>query len=307
MLADTGVPDDTVVVVEHEPAGVGVRTVVVTVLGALVIAFVLNAPWLARWVNAHGSGWTQTVATPILERGEQVSTALHADQLRKRTETFTERVVQQRRGGDHRVLVVGDSFADGLGVALRTLLETGGDVRVDIDARFGTTWGDRHLQWWETRLEGAVDGYDVVVVSLGPPLSGGGVDATPDSDTWRDWWATQLDDMVTAAGNDGADVYVLGRPAADDPAVSELWTATNQVTAEAAARNDGFTFVRTFELVGSVDVDGHSNVFTATVTIDGRDVVVRDADGTHFTIAGNDALAADIVERHPEIGVSGPR
>jgi hypothetical protein len=189
-----------------------------------------------------------------------------------------------------RVLFVGDSLTFEAAAQLEARF-----AEADVELRFIGYPGTGLLSgqgWWNRELTHAVETWkpDVVVLQAccnyktaepGYEL-GDGTTIAPSSAAMYDAWEDQARDAVDRAGARGAEVFWVSTPAASE----QLWP----VYLERIARFNDIYAGLGVELIDWAGVLTPDGTFAATLPIDGEQVQVRDDDGLHLTVAGNDLV-----------------
>jgi len=275
-----------------------IRASIACLLVVLLSLILLNAPWLyaaARHQDAAvGSGVSDFLASV-----SEISDSAGFSVIRNSSEALsTDFFKSKQTTRSERILVVGDSLAEGLGVALRSIMVKESGIPVDINSRLGSSWGDSYMQWWENEIEEALRDYGLIVLSLGPPYSSGAgrlFEGGYEGEEWGNWWEDKLLELISLLPGD-AKVFFLGRPAVGEPELSSLWDSTNSVYAKVLQEKE-FELIKTWELVGSTSGDVY-NVFSPYVVSNDKRISVRDPDMVHFTPEGYELLARDILKNY---------
>jgi len=196
-----------------------------------------------------------------------------------------------------RVWVAGDSLAQVPGDALERI---GGAIDVvGVESRLSTGLARTDLYNWFTRIQ-QVPGTlhpDVVVFSFGADDAHdymGGAHVGPfGSPSWVAEYRRRVDGVTRELSAAGIYVVWLGLPIPDGPGFRKSFPVVNRIlegVAKAHARHS--TFVDTWHLL-----DDFHGRYTAYLRVHGKLTLLRLADGVHYTQAGGDLVAAQVVKQ----------
>jgi len=198
----------------------------------------------------------------------------------------------------HRLLVTGDSLSTPLDIEIaRKLADQGGGVQVTRDPHLATGISNAALVDWGqlSSTQAANDDPNAVVLFIGAnegySMPGpGGRQVSCCGPDWEAVFRSRVGQMMDNYLTGGAQrIYWLAVPTQRDPARKPIADAVNRAI-EAAAAERGAA-VRVVDLV-TVFTPGDS--YRDSMTIDGRQTIVRESDGIHLNEVGS-ALAADLV------------
>lgn len=193
----------------------------------------------------------------------------------------------------YQVAVVGGTFADGL---LGGLMESfANDTRLNLPKRTRAFEGIM-TQGFEEKLKvfeqtSAAEPAHIVVVMVGEYdrvslKSSSGRRIAIMSPEWRAEYARRVDRLMKAVKQKNAGVYWVGLPNLGRPEANEYAQGMNEVIRERAYQN-GIRFVDAY--AGFTDETGAYSAYGPDLA--GKIRVLRQADGIHFTEAGNRKLA----------------
>jgi hypothetical protein len=193
-----------------------------------------------------------------------------------------------------RLWIGGDSLAGSLGPSLGMMGGGTGVVAPVFDSRVSSGLADPGFFDWPQHAAEEMARLDpeVVVFIIGTndwqvpqaqPTDASGQPA------WRRQYALLVSQMLTVLGADHRYVYWVGGPTIQDPATNAGVQQINAVARSVVEQHHDATYVDAAQLFG--DAQGH---YSASLPIDGRQVLVRTDDGIHFTPAGGDLLARAI-------------
>ena len=194
-----------------------------------------------------------------------------------------------------RVWVAGDSLAQVPGDALERI---GGAVDVvGVESRLSTGLARTDLYNWFTRIQQAPRRLhpDVVVFSFGADDAHdymGGAHVGPfGSPSWNAEYRRRVDGVTRELNAEGIYVVWLGLPIPDGPGFKKSFPVVNRILESVARkRSDDATFVDTWHLL-----DDFHGRYTAYLRVHGKLTQIRLPDGVHYTQAGGDLIAAQVV------------
>jgi hypothetical protein len=196
-------------------------------------------------------------------------------------------------GDVYQVAVIGDWLAEGVLDGLVELM--GGDARLQIQRKrwpLMTLLRNEHVEdirEIEQRLK--KETVNVAVVMLGvqdrtPVRTQSGKRAPVGSEEWKATYLARVDKLMKVLKQASVAVYWVGLPVMRRADVNEDAQVQNEVLRERAYLN-GIKFIDSF--AGFADEQGGYSAHGPDVT--GKQRLLRDDDGIHFTEAGNRKLA----------------
>jgi hypothetical protein len=198
----------------------------------------------------------------------------------------------------HRLLVTGDSLSTPLDIEIaRKLADQGAGVQVTRDPHLATGISNTGLVDWgqlSTSQAANVDPDGAVLfigANEGYPMPGpNGAQVSCCGAAWEAEFRSRVGQMMDNYLEGGTQrIYWLTVPTQRDPARKPIADAVNQAIEGAAAARGGA--VRVIDLV-PVFTPGDS--YRDSISIDGKQTIVRESDGIHLNDAGS-SLAADLV------------
>jgi len=209
-----------------------------------------------------------------------------------------------------RLLMIGDSLADGFGMLLvRRASERGLAIDVTNRGRVSTGLARADFYDWPARFAQMADAMDpdIVVAHFGANDMQGVI--APEGRTpygtaaWEDAYRAQIRKILTIAAERDIVLYWLG-PGPDGNAALNAHLARINPWIEDEARRAGASYVAITPF--TTPPDGR---FARTVNVNGRPMAMRTADGSHFTMGGY-RLVADrvydlLIERFPVLDPAG--
>lgn len=178
-----------------------------------------------------------------------------------------------------KVLLVGDSFAVGLGMTMEQSLKPLGPVALASRGKISTGLNSPHFYDWEKALAEflTAEKPDALLVMLG------GNDAKNGRGTpqWSQDFQAKAKRFLSIAGDHGVRVYWVGLPPMREKSYSQrAWTA-NEAMRQACVSASSCRFIDSWDLFA--DKSGN---FCAKKPVAGKAVSLRGKDGVHFTAAG---------------------
>jgi|SRR5581483_2523245 len=201
-----------------------------------------------------------------------------------------------------RVWVAGDSLAEVPGQALERLDRLPIDV-VGVESRLSTGLTRPDLYNWFTRIQQAPRELkpDVAVLSFGADDAHDYIAGVPagrtvgplGSPSWDAEYRRRVDGVTRELNAQGIYVVWLGLPIPDRHGFLRSFPVVNRIlesVAKAHARHS--TFVDTWHLL-----DDFHGRYTPYLRVHGKLTLMRLSDGVHYTAAGGDLIAAQLVEQ----------
>jgi hypothetical protein len=300
-------------------------------LVTLLVGALLNAPGIRKTALGQPVGWRRDLATFFANPLYDVSHALYLDRLREDLKQLlgrsTDDTVNSRLPSptvtttpgptpttlpprvaftpphQARLWVGGDSLSDTPGSSLITAAVATGAVGAlgPVDSHISTGLARPEVFNWPAYLKTVLtaDQPDAVVLTFGANddqtltgAGGGEAFAGPD---WQAEYARRvggLMDTITSIPSHPK-LFMVGIPPIRDMArFTNDYTIINRIfAAQAAARRGHVYYVDTVSVLGT-PAGGYTDFLSNP---DGTVVQVRTADGTHFTRAGGDRIAAAIL------------
>jgi hypothetical protein len=196
------------------------------------------------------------------------------------------------KGDRYRVLVVGDSLADGLWTGLyRTFQE---DTNMEVVNKSKALSGFVRIDSydWSKSIDDILkeDTYQIAVVMFGAnddrAIRSGKDSLKPGTDAWADTYGQRVEAFVKKLRANNMAVYWVGLPIMRSPDESEDAEQLNEVYREKSFIN-GVKFIDTWS--GFTDESGRYSAFGPDMS--GQVRRLRDDDGVHFTSRGYLKLA----------------
>jgi uncharacterized protein len=222
----------------------------------------------------------KTASGTELERGS--TSVLQPNRKKDEQQSF----VQPTREDPLDVLVTGDSQAEFLGQRLVDQSPPG-LVEVTTVARNGTGLTNPAFFNWEinAQQEVAARDPDAVVMAIGDN-DGFNVQTADGSlyDPGEPGWETEFARRVAVvgsvlSGNGERPVYWVPPPTARDPDFNDIYASQNRAVERAAESAPALRYVDIYSTL-------NRGRYSDSLTIDGRRVLARQADGVHFTREG---------------------
>ena len=193
-----------------------------------------------------------------------------------------------------RLWIGGDSLAGSLGPSLGTMAGDTGVVAPVFDSRVSSGLADPGFFNWPQQGAEEMTRVDpeVVVFIIGTndwqvpqpePTDATGQPA------WKHQYALLVSQMLAVLSANHRYVYWVGGPTIEDAATNAGVQQVNAVARSVVGQQRDASYVDAAQLFS--DAQGR---YSASLPIDGREVLVRTDDGVHFTPAGGDLLARAI-------------
>jgi hypothetical protein len=195
------------------------------------------------------------------------------------------------------VLEIGDSLGNDLGWGLARVLPTGSGLQLDQLDTSATGLVNTSFYDWPTRLEADIAQYhpQLVIVSLGGNdeqgmVQDGSVLQFPTA-AWQDAYLARVDQIINEATADGAFVLWVGLPIMQQPSYSQGIATLNSLYQEAASLSPRASFISTWSLFANPAGD-----FASTAMVNGVAATLREPDGIHYSLAGENVIATYVTE-----------
>ena len=305
--------------------------VIVVGLVALLVGSLLNAPGIRKTALGQPVGWRRDISTALANPLYDVSHALYLDRFRQGLKdvlgrstddnvntklpsptttlpagpTPTTLPPRQAYSPFHplRLWIGGDSLGDTPGSSLIDQLSSNRAVGIigPVDTHISTGLARPEVFNWPAYLKTIVtnDQPNAVVLTFGAnddqTLTGDGGGESFGSPAWQAEYRRRLGglmDTVTGAASHPV-LFFVGIPPVRDTArfSNDYALINNLINSEALARAGRVYYVDTVSALGTA-TGGYSD---GLPNPDGSVVQVRTADGIHFTRAGGDRIAANIL------------
>jgi len=178
-----------------------------------------------------------------------------------------------------KILIVGDSFAVGLGMTLEQSLKHRGPVALASKGKVSSGLNSPKFYDWEKALGEFLDAEkpDALVVMLGGNDAKNGK-GTPE---WSRDFQAKAERFLSIAAGRGVPVAWVGLPPMREKTFSQkAWTA-NEAMRAACATSKGCRFIDSWDIFAD-----NSGNFSAKKPVAGKAVPLRGKDGVHFSPAG---------------------
>jgi hypothetical protein len=200
--------------------------------------------------------------------------------------------------------VGGDSMAMTFGESLVAMADRTGVIETALDYHVSSGLSRPDFFNWPKRLNAEMKGFqpDVVVFASG---ANDGQDVQYEgklysygTKEWNDLYRERVAvAMNIASGEQGRPVWWVGMPIARDPAQSEIYRNFNTIYREEAKKRPNVHYVDTYTMFGDANGD-YSDYLTG---ISGKKELMRQGDGIHWSRAGSDLVAAEVMEQIAEL------
>jgi len=191
--------------------------------------------------------------------------------------------------GVRRLLIVGDSFAVGIGMTMSGQLK-GMGVRLAERGKVSSGLNSPHFYNWEQKLREflASERPDALVAMM----SGNDAHNGSGSQSWKQDYVERMRRFVSIAADAGVAVYLVGLPPMGKPDYSSRARVANEAAAQVCAENPACHYVDAWRIFS----DDAGN-YVQVKSFNGSPVTLRAKDGVHFTMNGYRILSSAILER----------
>lgn len=191
--------------------------------------------------------------------------------------------------GVNRVLVVGDSFAVGVGMTMSGQLK-GMGVRLAAKGKVSSGLNSPRFYDWEQKLrEFMTNEHPDVLVAM---ISGNDAHNGSASDSWKQNYIQRVESFVKLATDAGVTVYLVGLPPMGKSDYSQRAKVANDAVLQASGHFGTCHYVDAWRIFS----DDQGN-YTQVKQFNGKPVTLRAKDGVHFTMNGYRILSSAILER----------
>lgn len=191
--------------------------------------------------------------------------------------------------GVSRVLIVGDSFAVGIGMTMSGQLK-GMGVRLAERGKVSSGLNSPHFYNWGQKLREFLSSErpDVLVAMM----SGNDAHNGSGSESWKQDYLQKMRGFLEIAKNAGVTVYLVGLPPMGKPDYSRRAAVANDAARMACEESGSCHYVDAWRLFS--DAQGN---YTRVKQAGGQSVTLRAKDGVHFTMNGYRILSSAILEQ----------
>ncbi len=188
------------------------------------------------------------------------------------------------------VLVVGDSFAVGIGMSLSKLLKSYDDIALYAKGKTSSGLNSTKFYNWQEKLPEYLKGDNpdalVVMISGNDAHNGSG------SESWARSYESKMGDFLASAVKYGVPVYLVGLPPMGKEDYSERARVANQAIKNACSKTSDCEYVDVWPLFSD-----DKGAFTREKNIGGAPKTLRGKDGVHFTMTGYYLLGNAILDK----------
>lgn len=187
------------------------------------------------------------------------------------------------------VLVVGDSFAVGVGMSLAQMLK---QKNITLHQKGKTSSGLNSPKFynWEAKLKEFISAKkpDVLVAMI----SGNDAHNGSGSDSWASAYEGKVNNFLNIATANGVQVFMVGLPPMGKEGYSKRAKKANAVIERVCDNTDGCAYVDAWTLFS----DDKGN-YTRKKKLNGKTATLRAGDGVHFTMNGYKLLGRQILRQ----------
>lgn len=187
------------------------------------------------------------------------------------------------------VLVVGDSFAVGVGATMASVLKTNA-VALRQKGKISTGLNSPKFYNWESKLrEFITEQKPDALIAM---VSGNDAHNGANSPTWKQSYAEKTASFLKIPAEKNIPVYLVGLPPMGKPDYSERAKLANEALQNACSNTPDCTYVDSWSLFS--DADGN---YADKKKLGAKIVSLRAGDGVHFTGSGYQILAQHIIKQ----------
>jgi hypothetical protein len=212
------------------------------------------------------------------------------------TTTLTQ--LRLPKSGQCTILEIGDSVGSDLGGGLFTELRSSPKIHLDLASKPSTGLSNAWYYNWPVHLKALLQQVhpELTIVLLGGNDEQG-IDVDDHSayfgePAWRTQYAKNVALMMNEATAAGSEVLWVGMPVMAPQGYSEGMQIINSIFAKEAKAVAGVTFLPTWNLFAS-----KNGGFQSSAYVNGVEQTIREPDGIHPTVVGENVLATYVVEK----------
>jgi hypothetical protein len=186
------------------------------------------------------------------------------------------------------VLVVGDSFAVGIGMTMAESLRGAANIRLDQKGKTSSGLDNAKFHNWGKTLEGllAASRPDALVIMIG----GNDAQNGPGTEVWADNYRQKASDFLGIAARKNVPVYWVALPPMRDTGLNARVKTANTAMRAACQSGPNCRFIDAWDLFSDDKGD-----YAEEKTISGKTMKLRGKDGVHFTMTGYKLLSDRIL------------
>lgn len=194
-------------------------------------------------------------------------------------------------GGTYKVLIIGDGFADGLSVGMRTTLRSNKKIEVFREVNYAARLLKRNRSNWLKKVDKLLlkRHYDIAVVMLGfgdrRPVKLNGKWYEMDKPEWRTEYRKNVSKLLRKLSSKKIATYWIGMPIVKGPKTAAGLKIINEV-ARIQTSSSQVKFIDNW--LHFANEDGQYTQYGPDVN--GKIRLLRQRDGIFFTRAGNEKL-----------------
>jgi lysophospholipase L1-like esterase len=199
--------------------------------------------------------------------------------------------------GSCTVLEIGDSLGSDLGWGLAREVPAGSGIKLVQLDKSSTGLANSGYYDWPAELETALGVYhpQLVLVCLGgndeqAMVVDGSAVQFPSS-AWTAAYLTRVRQLLGEATASGALVMWVGMPIMEDPGYSQGMKILNALYQQAVVSSPDAVFLPTWQLFANPE-----STYQAAADVNGTPQNLREPDGIHYALAGEDVIATYVVD-----------
>jgi uncharacterized protein len=262
----------------------------------LALKQLATATLMASIMSHYGRGWRARCGLASLAAAAlalaMLTPALAPSAFAQRTEFQRSYIEPFPRGDRYRIVVFGDSLADGLWQGLYRAFEEDKNIEVVNNSKPSSGFARPDRYDWNAALDDLLKDqtYQIAVVMFGDneiqAMKSGKDTVKPGTDAWEELYGKRVEAFVKKLRGKGIAVYWAGLPVMRSPDESDDAEDLNAIFREKTFIN-GAKFIDTWS--GFTDESGRYSAFGPDMA--GQVRRLRADDGVHFTMRGYLKLA----------------
>jgi len=241
---------------------------------------------------------TTTTSSTLPEGASNDSTTKSTNVVVTTTTTTTFPYLRLPKTGECTILEIGDSVGTDLGGGLFTELRDFPKIHLELMGKASTGLSNEWFYNWPIHLKKFLTEFhpQLVIVMLGGNDEQGidvdGHAAYFGEPAWQTQYAKNVVLMMKEARSAGSLVLWVGMPIMAPPGYSEGMQVINSIFEKEAKLISGVTFLPTWKYFAT-----SKGEFQYSALVNGEEQTIREPDGIHPTVIGEDVLATLVVEK----------
>jgi|GEM_PF-5418874 len=226
-------------------------------------------------------------ARPATEKAKDAGVPEKLVTSKTQTPGEAQKAAKQMAGKS--LLIVGDSFAVGVGATMANELK-GGQIALLQRGKVSTGLNSPKFYNWELKLKEFIT--EQKPDALVAMVSGNDAHNGANSPSWKETYVQKVANFLKIPADKNIPIYLVGLPPMGKADYSERAKLANEALQNACSASPGCTYVDSWSLF--TDADGN---YADKKKLGAKTVPLRAGDGVHFTGSGYQLLAQHIIKQ----------